>query len=327
MTPEPDEHQEELFRLGGDAAPGAPLVYVGMPLSQLKANKERAHVEFLANAVDLAVFEQTRSKPEPWPLRVHSPIKLSAPWKKDELNPTDIYRLNTNELWIEADALIVLADQGGSLGIGQELEWAFDLQLPVLYLSLKGDPVSRQIEGAGSEYDLSLRTYQGPEDLRDTVGRWLVSRKPTICDGPRRRRNREMLFEPTRAKLAAAWSNLGAAEQQHIVAATKIGRGRIERMLSHPLMLAAASVQELSLLSGGLRIPAASERVAEPLPELRPGQVAALSVAAKEFDWDFETAFELHRRARLELARGGVRRLPLGSIQDWANFYERQRPA
>jgi hypothetical protein len=62
---------------------------------------------------------------------------------------------------------------------------------------------------------------------------------------------------------------------------------------------------------------------AKPLPDLRKGQREALNAASQEFGWDFEKTLRAYKLARRELARGGVRRLPLASIQDWAEFSER----
>jgi hypothetical protein len=318
---EPDGQQEELFELGAELGPDAPLLYMAMPLSHLTNKKDRERVDLLAHTVGRAIAEQTRRPPEPWPVRIHSPIKLSAPWREDDWTPVDVYELNTGKIWLETDALIMIADAGGSMGMGQELEWGFDLQLPSLYLYPDGDPVSRQINGANSEYDLSVEAYRDSDDLHDRVGRWLASRKAAILDGPRRRRSRELIFGQAGDSLAAAWALISSAEQEHVVATTRIARGRIKRMLSHPLALAAASFQEVEILRGALGIARHGDPQKE-LPELRPAQRAALCNAAEELEWDHETVLDLQRRAQVELGAGGVRRLTLGSIQDWATFYK-----
>jgi hypothetical protein len=320
MDREPDQRQEELFGLGAEFGRGTPLVYIAAPLSHLKDARDREHVELLAHAIEAAIREQTRGEPDSWPLRVHSPVKLSAPWKGDSCSPLEIYERNTTLLWTEADALIVIADRGGSLGIGQELEWAFDLQLPVLYLYRDGDPVSRQVEGAASEYDLAIEAFSNPEGMRDLVCRWLVSRKHVICDGPRRRAGREIRIDPLRASFERAWRPLSAEERREVALSTRISETRIKRLVGDPLVLAAAGVEELSLLAGALAVPAVPDLLVRPLPDLLPRQRAALGNAAAEFDWDYETTLNLDRRARLEISRGGTRRLPLSSPQDWANF-------
>jgi len=86
--------------------------------------------------------------------------------------------------------------------------------------------------------------------------------------------------------------------------------------------LAAATAHELSALGGALQVEAIAGLFAQPLPDLRSEQVAALISAADELGWDVATAFRLYELARLELARGGVRRFPLASIQDWVDFHD-----
>jgi hypothetical protein len=156
--------------------------------------------------------------------------------------------------------------------------------------------------------------------MRDVVCRWLVSRKHVICDGPRRRGAREIRLDPLRSRFERAWQQMSEAEREHVALSTRIPKERVQRLVDDPLALGAASVEELSVLAGAMAVPVVDDALIRPLPDLQPRQRAALSNAAAEFDWDYETALGLDRRARLELARGGIRRLPLASAQDWANF-------
>lgn len=317
---EPNERQVELFELGAELGRDAPMLYVAIPLSHVKEGRDRDHVEMLAYSVDAAIREETRQEHDPWAARVHSPLKLTAPWKDDGWSEFDVYQINTEKIWAEADGLIVVADRGGSLGIGQEMEWASDLQLPVLYVHRSGDSVSRQVRGATREYDISIQAFEGPESLRDVVGRWLASHRHVICDGPRRRAGREIRFDQVRLGLARAWKDLSDGERQHIALTIRMPRERIERLAADSLALAAASSEEMATLCGALGIPVLGDAARHPLPDLLPIQRAALGNAAAEFEWDYETAHDLERRARLELARGGIRRLPLASAQDWGEF-------
>jgi hypothetical protein len=77
-----DERQEGLVDHGEDLGAEAPLIYVAMPLSQVP-EEHRETIELLAFAVNETILQQTRNEIEPWPVRVHSPIKHSAPWKED----------------------------------------------------------------------------------------------------------------------------------------------------------------------------------------------------------------------------------------------------
>lgn len=322
MTPERNERQEGLVDHGEDLGPETPQIYVAMPLSQL-ADERREKVELLAFAVNEAIVQRTRQSETPWPVRVHSPIKHSAPWKDDERSAEEIYRLNTDKVWLDADAMIVIADSGGSFGIGQELVWACALQLPVLIVHRKGTFISRQPRGSAAEYDVSVEAYRDPEHLRDLIDAWLVSQRQAICDGPRRRIGRQGHLAGPAADLTERWKALSAPEREHVEMTARMPRTRIERILGEPLALAAASVQELGVLSCALGIDYLSPPRTQPMPELRSGQREALASAAREFGWDPEKTLRLHDRARAELGRGGVRRLPLSSNQDWFEFAER----
>lgn len=196
----------------------------------------------------------------------------------------------------------MIAEGGGSLGIGQELAWSCALQLPTLIVHREDTYVSRQAKGAAEEHDVEIQTYGGPDHLEDVVRLWLVSRRVTICDGPRRRIGRNLHYGGCHERLAQAWAAFSAEEKEHVVAVTRISQGRIERLLAEPLALPAASVQEFVTLCAALRIDVPGMRFAEPPPTLRPRQIAALNSAAKEFNWDFEKALRIHNQARRELA-------------------------
>ncbi|HWF49769.1 MAG TPA: hypothetical protein VG294_03900 [Solirubrobacteraceae bacterium] len=316
--------QHDLFSLGEDLDPACPLVYVAMPLSHLGTPEERQLVESNAFIIVRAINESTRDAAEPWPVRVHSPIVWTAPWNKDTLEPEEIYRRNTEILWEDADALIILGIKGASLGAGQELAWACALHRPVLYLYPEGTNVSRQLRGAASEHDIIVQEYATPDEMHDLVGRWLASRRHIICDGPRRRRSQKLRFTALMSAFAAKWKALSTDEQAHVVAVTRIAPGRIARLFASPLALAAASLAEIAALGGALGIDAASAMLARGLPDLVPQQRAALANAAEELGWTAREVLRVEHEARNELARGGIRRLPLASIDDWENFRRRR---
>lgn len=312
-----DAKQEGLVDHGEDLTADRPLVYLAAPLSHL-AEDRREKVELLAHTVNNAISEETRGGPDPWPIRVHSPIKISAPWKDDDREPEDVYELNSGTIELDADAIVVIAEQGGSLGIGQELAWACDAGIPVLVVHREKTYVSRQLTGAATHFDISIEPYGNPEHLRDIVCRWLVSRRREICDGPRRRLGRRLALRGRGEQLVKAWEGLSEEERRIVSITCAMTTARIERILSDPRHLDLASVREMTTLEGVLRVEDAKPATAS--PELGRSQRQALSLAAREFGWDPERVLRLDRLARHELARGGVRRLPLSSVQDWAEF-------
>jgi hypothetical protein len=97
------------------------------------------------------------------------------------------------------------------------------------------------------------------------------------------------------------------------------------RLLSSAGAFSQASIAEISELVAATHVDARSLVGVPPLPDLRQEQKAALMNAAQEFGWDLEGTFELYDAARLELARGGIRRLPLASAYDWRVFRDRLR--
>lgn len=305
--------------------PDVPLIYLAMPLSHLSED-EREHIELLASTISRAIEDASKkSSSEPWHIAVHSPVKLSAPWKEDWRTPANVYQLNSKVLWEQADALIVIGHNGGSLGGGQEFAWAASLHLPILYVHRSGVTVSRQLQGAASEHDLQISPYNTPDDLADIVSRWLCSRRHMVSDGPRRRRNRMLLWTEHQTRLHHAWNRLSETGRAHVVATTRIAHGRIERLLGSAGALSQASASEVSELSAALQLKITDMTVGPSLPDLRVEQQRALLNASSEFGWTMEETFKLYDAARLELARGGVRRLPFASPYDWRVFRERQR--
>lgn len=314
-----------LFNTPDGFGADTPLIYLAMPLSHLKDRGEREQVELLAHTVTRALDDASRSSTDPWRVSVHSPATWSAPWKKDGRTPDSVYRLNSQTLWDEADALIVIGHRGGSLGSGQELAWAGSLQLPMLYVHTARTPVSRQLRGAAREHDLEISPYNSPDELSDIVERWLCSRRHIIADGPRRRRNRMLRFAELQARLRHAWDALNPAARDHVVSVTRIAPGRVARLLDSAGALSQASTGEVSAFAAALHVETTSLVGVPPLPDLRTEQRSALLNAATEFGWDTQETFALYDAARLELARGGIRRLPLASAYDWRVFRERLR--
>jgi hypothetical protein len=108
-----------------------------------------------------------------------------------------------------------------------------------------------------------------------------------------------------------------------VVAVTRTARDRIVRLLDSSGAFAQASLTEIASLAAALQVDATSLAGVGPLPDLRGEQRAALVNAAEEFGWNTQETFRLYDAARVELARGGTRRLPLASPYDWRVFSER----
>jgi hypothetical protein len=254
---------------------------------------------------------------------VHSPLEHTAPWKRDDLTPEDLYRDDTALLWEEVHALIVLGVGGGSLGVGQELVWAGDQLVPLLYLHSASQDLSRQVLGMALERDLTVKAYKSPDHLGEIVRRWVADRRARIVDGPRRRRDRALLLEPLRTEIALAWDGLSQPAKRKRALEMCLPQVRVERLADSALALAAAPLHEVLTVAGVLGVVGAARLLgAGGLPDLVSRQRDALASAAIEREWTVPFALELEQVARLELARGGVRRLSFGSIADWVRFAE-----
>jgi hypothetical protein len=91
-------------------------------------------------------------------------------------------------------------------------------------------------------------------------------------------------------------------------------------MLSSVHALALASINEIIALSSALGLGLDELLAAQRLPELSARELSALRMAAKEFELSGVEVLDLQMRARIELAKGGIRRLPLVSPADWIDF-------
>lgn len=293
----------------------APQVYVASPLTGL-TSEARQTVLAWCHIVESAIDEATRGAANPWLVRVHVPARLSAPWGEDGRTDADVYNLNSTTLCTDTDALVVIGYHGGSMGAGQEFEWACNRGIPILYVTSKGDPISRQVRGAPAE--LTTIEFESPDELRDATTAFLRRCRRTIEDGPRRRASLRLRLTPVVAELRVAWKALPVHRQREVAAIARLHPRRIATVLGDPLALAALSAGRTLALAAALRICFLPPPLA--LPELQLEQLRALFNAQAEYDWSDALALELANAARLELARGGVRRFRLTTIDDWHRF-------
>lgn len=307
----------QLFPAGAGGELESPLLYIASPLSSLD-DDGRQLVCAWSREIDVAVVEATSEAEVPWNVRTHAPSLRSAPWRGDDLTDGQVYELNRQTVLEEADALIAIGYRGGSFGAGQELGWAASVGIPMLYLAPKDHPVSRQIRGLVKEADLEIVAFE--EDPQPAVRTWIASRRHAIQDGPRRRRERGAVGTALQAVLNARWSSLDMNARTAVCAIARMRPARVNSLLQRRGLPAAASLDELARLSGALGVELGRYLAAAPPPQLGPRQLSALAAAADEYKWDGPTTLRLAERGRRELARGGMRRLPLATPDDWVRF-------
>lgn len=274
-------------------------IYLACPLTGLR-DFDRRQLNSDIQAVKRAIECETlhdRLEPDSWPLSVYAPFDHTAPWKGDELSPAEVYERNLDAVH-NADALIVLAEKGGSAGVGQEVEWSIRLGLPILFLTAEGD-ISRQIKGAPGfvspqSYNKDTATLES--HVRNFLQRW----KPLILDGPRRRASRHFRYEALTARLRAAWQ--GCADPTGVAAQVRVDVQYLELALGDPRYVAMMPMDTLISLARELDVSTTTLH-ANPRFVLPPAMVRALMAAAEQHAWSDDLVERLMYEGRAALER------------------------
>lgn len=293
------------------------VVYVASPISSLIAGLREQIVTDCAlikvsaeAAADLGV--------PPWSLQARVPCLETSPWEAPDTAPEDIFDNNLRLLAREADALIIHAGWGGSVGAGQEFGWATSLRLPTLFLNRRGQPVSRQIRGTPA--DIEIVDFDSGLEVIDAVVSFIQRRRHAIQSHTHQRTDRAVSVSSLLDEVRRRWEGLTGDEQRRVAANARLHPRRIHLMLEDPSLLRASSLDEVVALTGALGIDLGQHMTGQVPEQLTNEQLQALRTAAEEYEWDAGTALRLLRDAQLELAKGGIRRLPLSSPDDWLRF-------
>jgi hypothetical protein len=241
-----------------DSEPIAPLLYVASALSSLD-DDERAQLDTWFETIERVAAAQGE------PLRIHVPFRVSAPWGEDAQSPGDIYRRNSGLVWGAADGLIVFGLKGGSLGAGQELAWAQLRGLPLLVLANGGPPgtapasagedrLSRQVEGAASEADLTVGWFTAVDDLSEIVDSWIRAKRGAFDARVRARREQREPAAAIQAELQRAAAALGPEAAATVEARAGITPGRLKRLLEDVDAVPMLSLDELLRLAPALDV-------------------------------------------------------------------------
>lgn len=291
-----------------------PQVYVACSLTHLEGDSRQAVAAQVA-LIERTILDLTvslRVKGEEWPIKVHAPIRVSAPWATAAMSPSAVFRQNFIALQ-ESDALIVHG-QRGSVGVGQEIEWATRLGLPTLYLSTDGR-TSRQLAG-GPGFVTVVNCQDDQDKLIHGVEDFLRHWKPQIVDGPRRRRSRRLRFQPLTLRLKAAWA--ASSDPTLAAAQCQLSVQQVELFLERPDHLAGIGLDSLLSLCNALGV----DLDAAFGPPLSRGQsrlpisaTRALFAAATREGWHDDIIENLMIRAA-ERSRTGARP-DLDTIDAW----------
>jgi hypothetical protein len=299
-----------------EAARDDPRVYLACPLTGLDAKSQRqikSDVLSAKRAIE-AVTVGDRVEQDRWPAVVYAPLDYTAPWKKDGLSPEEVYAQNLAEVHA-ADALIVIAENGGSAGVGQELEWAVRLGLPILFLTADA-AISRQILGAPGF--IQAQAYgSDASTLESHVKNFLRQWKPLILDGPRRRHSRRLRFLAVTQRLRAAWE--GCSNRTLVAAQVRVDVRYLELALSDPVLLSVMPIETLISLAHELDVDLASQSprrmMSLPVPVLR-----ALLATAESEGWSDSDVERLMFHGRAVLERGDL--LDLATLAVWRTLHD-----
>jgi hypothetical protein len=325
------EPQRSLFpeeELGETGSVRWVQLYVGCSLTAVRDDtKAKSQLDSWCEAIDEAVASETGGDDlHTWTFKCYIPFAETAPWGEDGLRPEQIYERNSRALWTRCDAMIVVGLHGGSIGVGQELEWAIQQGIPILYLVPPDDHVSRQVEGAKSDADLTIRSFGGTRELKNAVRDWLATRREVIEDGQRVREIHRERVLVLQAAMEARWKMLDADGRAEVCATARLAPARVNRLLLDLDALAAAPLLQLTRLTAVLGVEIGIVRETAVLPSrLSPTQLVALEQAAEENGWGASTVARLAIEAGRILATPAIRRLNLEKMQHWVRFHDQRQ--
>jgi hypothetical protein len=278
-----------------------PRLYLACPLTGLgdRTSAMEARVERIKQCIK-DFTEVSRVSADRWEVRAYAPINFTPPWNDDLRGPREIYEINLQAL-ADSDGLVVITDRGSSAGVGQEIEWARCMGIPILYLSV--DEASRQIRGI--PHRITFSRYTDEDDACDQVQQWLAANRARIEDGPRRRTNRNLAYYPLTVALSQAWHRTFNKTDTALRAGLQ--PEAVDCLVESPARVAVAPFATVMALATELGVPI-GRRTDLGLPQAR-----AWVDAATHGGWDDETADRVRFYALLRASEG----LDLDSVSGW----------
>lgn len=302
--------------VNGDGNDGPiPIVYLACRLTGL-TNDQRKLLDSWCTHIEQVITETAAESENKWDVAVHIPFTWSAPWS-DARPPEEIYNFNSTTV-SGCAAVIILSIDGGGLGVGQEFAWAAALRLPILLVHPRDQLPSRQ--AVGTPADLTVAAFANANELAEAVRSFLRANRSIIEDWHRRTNSQILTLTPLRETLAERWHAMAAHDRAQVEAESRVHQRRISQLVEDDRALATATMSEILALVGAMDIDPMHIFTTSTMPDLTHRQREALGVAADEYEWGGADVLALETRARLELARGGTRRLGLATPADWVQF-------
>lgn len=247
---------------------------------------------------------------------VHQPVLHTHPKDHGDLEPYQVHDADFAKV-IDSDVIIAIGDFA-SWGAGKELAWAERFRTPVLMLLHEDRKVSRLVEGTSSDIEIKRWRFHG--DIRVEWTNYFMKRKAQIEGRRRLRYARHQLWLPTLSTIRSAYGQLDDVKRAEVIGTSNLTQRRVNEILTTPLALAHASLDEIQAFCNALELPTTTVMPGGSLPALPPRALSALATAAELQEWDGREAVSLLQRAMTELAKGGTRRLTFNEPADWIDF-------
>ena len=104
--------------------------------------------------------------------------------------------------------------------------------------------------------------------------------------------------------IRSAYEQLTDDESKEVAAVSRLPQRRISEILTSPLTLAHASLDEVQALTAALELPSATAVPGGNPPGLPPRSLSALSTAAELQEWDGQQVIELLQRGHDRTGQG-----------------------
>lgn len=247
---------------------------------------------------------------------IHQPALHTHPVDHGALTPAEVHNADFRKV-VESDVIVAIGDYP-SWGAGKEVAWAERLRTPLLMFLRDGQDVSRLVKGTPG--DIQVATWQHLEDIRRECATYFSKRKEQFETQRRLRSDRRHLWSPALKVICISYDGLDESGRAKAAATARLSDRRVREMISTPLTLAHASLDEALALVNALGLPSDTLLPTGSAPAIPAKGLSALATASELQGWSGDQAIRLLQEASVELARGGTRRIAFNEAADWIEF-------
>ena len=298
----------EQQRLQFDTPAGNPIsVYIASSLTCL-SDEEDLIVKRVSGAIAEFCSESG--------MLIHQPALHTHPIDHESLSPAEVHNADFRKV-VESDVIIAIGDFP-SWGAGKEVAWAERMRTPLLMFLRDGQDVSRLVRGTPGDFEVA--TWREFEDIRDKCSAYFLKRVEQFEMQRRLRADRRHLWSPALTAICIAYDELDELGRARAEAVARLSDRRVREIISSPLTLAHASLDEALALVNALGLPSSTLFPTGSQSAMSSKGLSALATASELQAWSGDQAIKLLQEASIELARGGTRRLAFNEAADWIAF-------